>query len=410
MKTSIITVSNSEIISSEKNNCIKLIASQLYKNGFDVVLNQTLKCKSEVVANSFKEALNLSDCVVFICDNEFERSYMCKKIIADELQTKLVVNEYAKKNIEEFSRLSNTPIKKEDNSYFQLPEISRCIKNPKSAFQGFLIEKDGKYIFFLPLFYNELHHMFFTSVLPYILQKAKGKINTSYVFKIFGLKLGEMYLLLKDLIKNKHNIDIVCNEYLLEGEILVNVPSNSKKEIVDNIIQNLYSKILPYVYSDTDTSFAEKIEDILSITNKKLVFAEDFTAGKMINTFYETLPKAKELLVEGYFTPTNLSKMKILGVEQSVFKKSTIDNEEIAYQMALGALENSGADIVVSNTGDLENGELVFAIGSSEGIHIFNQKVEGSYEQKIATATNSILFQLIKKISKNDFHISRATI
>ena len=49
MKISLITSSNNEIISSEKNNSIKLIASQLYKNGFDVVLNQVIKCKAEVV-------------------------------------------------------------------------------------------------------------------------------------------------------------------------------------------------------------------------------------------------------------------------------------------------------------------------------------------------------------------------
>ena len=75
--------------------------------------------------------------------------------------------------------------------------------------------------------------------------------------------------------------------------------------------------------------------------------------------------------------------MKLLGVEREVFKKPVIDQEEIAYQMALGALENSGADIVVSNCGDLENGELTFAIGSHEGIHIFNQMGEGTTEQKI---------------------------
>ena len=410
MKISLITSSNNEIISSEKNDTIKLISSLLYKNGFDVVLNQVIKCKSEVVSNSFNKALELSDCVIFICDNEFEKSYMAKKIIADSMQTKLVVNNYAKKNIEEFSRVKNIPLKKEDSGFYQLPEIARCIKNPNSAFQGFLIEKDNKMVFFLPLFHTELHHMFFTSVLPYIIQKFKDKTNSSYVFKTFGLKINEMNLLLKDLIKNKHGIEIVCNEYLLNGEILVSVPNKVRQDIVTNLIQTLYSKILPYVYSDTDSSYPELIESILSITNKKIVFAEDFTAGKMVNTFYSSLPKAKNLLIEAYFTPTQNSKTKILGVEQNIFNKPTIDQEEIAYQMALGALENSGADIVVSNCGELESGEVIFAIGSSEGIHIYHQIVSGTYEQKIDMACNSIFFQLIKKIRQNDFHLGSTVI
>ena len=405
MKISLITSSNNEIISSEKNNSIKLIASQLYKNGFDVVLNQVIKCKAEVVSNSFNKALELSDCVIFICDNEFEKTYMCKKVVCDSMQTKLVINDYAKKNIEEFSRLKNVPLKKEDSGFFQLPEIARCIKNPNSAFQGFLIEKDSKIVFFLPLFHSELHHMFFTSVLPYIIQKYKDKTNSSYVFKTFGLKINEMNLLLKDLIKNKHGVEIVCNEYLLNGEILVSVPTKARYDVVTNLIQTLYSKILPYVYSDTDSSYPELIESILSITNKKLVFAEDFTAGKMVNTFYNVLPKAKDLLIEAYFAPTPNSKSRILGVDSNVFKKSTIDQEEVAYQMALGAMENSGADIVVSNCGELESGEVTFAIGSSEGIHIYHQVVSGTYEQKIDMACNAIFFQLIKKLKHNDFHL-----
>ena len=410
MNISIITVSNNEIISNEKNDSIKLISSQLYKNGFEVVSNQIIKSKSDIVSSSLKQALNISDGVIFISDNEFEKCYMCKKVICDELDTKLVINDFAKRNIEEFSKNQNIPLRKEDNSYCQLPEIARCIKNPNSVFQGFLLEKDNKVVFFLPLFYNELHHMFFASVLPYLLRKAGEKVNSSYVFKTFGIKNSELNLLLKDLIKNKHNIEVVCNEYLLGGEVIVNVPTNAKKDIVNNFIQTLYNKILPYIYSDTDLTYPELIKSFLAINNRKLVFAEDFTCGRLSSMFYEKLENPKDFLIEGYFTPTNQAKIKILGVDSKLYNNQTIDDEEIAYQMALGALENSGADIVVSNCGSLELGDLVFAIGSSEGIHIFRQKVSGTNEQKIVMATNAIFFKLIKKLKQNDFHLSQITV
>jgi len=410
MNISILTVSNSEIISSEKNNSIKLISSQLYKNGFEVVNNQIIKSKSDVVLSAFKQCLQTSDCVVFVADNEFEKCYMCKKIIADYFNTNLAINSYAKKNVEEYSKLQNVPLKKEDASFYQLPEIARCIKNPKGTFQGFLIESQEKLVFFLPIFHSELHYMFFTSVLPYILEKSKGKANTSYVFKTFGIKGSEMNLLLKDLIKNKHNYEVVCNEYLLNGEVLVSVPVNAKKEVVSNFIQSIYTKILPYVYSDSDLSMPELIKSFLAITHKKMTFAEDFTCGKMVNNFYEVLPDAKDFVTEGYFAPTNEAKIKLLGVDDKIFKKPKIDYEEIAYQMALGALENSGADIVIANCGDLATGEVVFAIGSQEGIHIYSDKVEGTYEQKITLATSAIFFKLIKKLKQNDFHLGQITV
>lgn len=405
MKVSIITVSNNEIISSEKNDSLKLISSQIYKNGLDVVLNQTVRNVSSIVSNAFKQALDLADCVIFVSDNDFEKSYMCKKIICDIMQTKLVINDYAKKNMEEYSK--KVPLKKEDATFSQLPEIARCIKNDLSAFQGFLIEREDKLVFFLPLNHLELHNMFFSSVLPYILSKAKGKTNTSYVFKTFGLKASEMALLLKDLIKNKHNIEVICNEYLLNGEVLVSIPVGLKQEIVTNFVSDLYSKILPYVYSDKDISMPELIHSILTINNRTIVFAEDFTAGNMCNLMFSNLPEAGEIIKEGYLVPSNEAKIKLLGVDSKNFKKDGYDYEEVAYQMSLGALENSGADIVISNCGDIKTGEVTFAIGTSEGVHIYHKNVEGSYAQKIKMATNAIFFQLIKKLKQNDFHLGQ---
>jgi len=289
----------------------------------------------------------------------------------------------------------------------QLPEMARCIKNPLGIFQGFLIEKDSKSLFFLPIAHQELHHMFFSSVLPFILQKPTTK---TYVFKTYGLKYNEMQLMLKDLIKNKHGIDVVCNEYLLNGEILISVPSKVKENIYQNFISGIYSKILPYIYSDTDCMLTELIYNQLSVRREKLVFAEDFTCGKMANLFCETIENARDVLIEGYVALTSNAKEKLLGVDREVFRKPKIDLGEVAYQMALGALENSGADVVVANCGDLQTGEVVFALGNVDGIHIFTEKVSGTKEQKIAMATNAIFFRLSKKIKQNDFHLLQTTV
>lgn len=407
MKVGIITVSNSEIISSEKNDSIKLICSQLYKNGFDVVSNQTLKLESQVVTSALNQTKQVADCIIFISDTEFEKSYVCKKMICDCFKTKLANSAFAKKNIDDFSRVQNIPLRKEDATYYQLPEIARCIKNPLGVFQGFLLESENKTLFFLPLTHNELHHMFFSSVLPYIMQKPSC---STYVFKTFGLKYNEMVLMLKDFIKNKHNISVVCNEYLLNGEILLSVPTSVKNGVAENFIASVYSKILPYIYSDADKNLPEMVFDLLSVTKKKIVFAEDFTAGKMATSFFEGLSNASDVLLESYVVPNNNSKIKVLGVESNVFKKSVLDMGEVAYQMALGALENSGADIVVSNCGDLNAGEITFAIGNDEGIHIYTEKVFGSLEQKIAMAASVIFFKLVKKIKQNDFHLGQTTV
>ncbi len=290
-----------------------------------------------------------------------------------------------------------------------MPESARTIKNPFSPFQGCLCEKNGKAVFLLPLRHDELHHMFFSSVLPYIL-KSVGNDSSTFVLKTFGLKSGEMQLLLKDFIKNKLNIEVVCGEYLLSGEIIINIPKSTRKDYADNFVKSVFEKVLPYVYADKDESLSEYIFSFLSLHKERIAFAEDFTAGNMSATLFENLEEAQNILQESYVTISNESKIKVLGVEKEIFNRASLDFGEIAYQMAMGVLENSSADVVVANCGDVKSGDLTFAIGNRDGLHIFTKKVSGNKKQKIIMATNAIFFELIKKLKQNDFAFGKTVL
>lgn len=402
MKISIIVASNSEVIVKNKNEILNLICSQSYKNGLDVVCKFVLKMEPETIVKTLKICREISDQIIFMCDTNFEKCYVCKKIICDEFSTTLVNNEFAKKNIEEYLRKINIPMKKEDQTFFQLPKNSRCIKNPLGVFQGFLLENNNQNLFFLPLDYNDLYHMFFSSVLPFILQK-KDNTTCTYIFKTFGIRYNEMTSLLRENIKNKYNIQILCSEYLLEGEVFVLVPQKSQK-YADNIIGNVYTKLLPYIYSDSDATLSEVISEFLCVRNKNIVFAEDYTCGKLCNMFCNKLSD-KNILSQGFIVPDEKSKINILGVPEKIFNKPNIDLGEVAYQMALGALEVSQADFTVATFKGSNLNEFVFAIGSNEGIHVYSEKLFGGNEQKIDLACNIVLFKLLKKLKKESFNL-----
>ena len=155
MKISIIAVSNSELVSNEKNDTMSLISSSLHKNGQEVISSQMVSANSAIVSASLFSFVEKSDCVLLLCENEFEKLYMCKKLLCELFDCKMANSSFAKFNIDEYSRLLNVPLKKEDGAYAQMPEISRTIKNPFSPFQGCLCEKNGKIVFLLPLKHDE---------------------------------------------------------------------------------------------------------------------------------------------------------------------------------------------------------------------------------------------------------------
>lgn len=403
MKISVILTSNSEVVSNSKNEILNLICSQAYKNGLDVVCKFVVKNEPDIIIKTLKFCREASDFILFLSDTNFEKSYICKKIICDEFSTQLVNNAFAQKNIEEYLKMVNIPIKKEDQTFMQIPQDARCIKNPLGVFQGFLLERDNIMLFFLPFESNELHHMFFSSVLPFILQK-KDTTTCTYVFKTFGIKYNEMTSLLRDSIKNKFNIQVLCCEYLLDGEVFVFVPATAKNN-ADDVIGSIYTKLLPYIYSDMDISLSETIGELLRLRHQKIVFAEDFTCGNLTSMFYEQANNYREVVSQAFVVPDNKSKTNIFGIPEKVFSGVHIDLGEVAYQMALGALEVSQADITVSTYGDIKTGQLVFALGTQEGIHVYTDKVYGSLKQKAIMACNIVLFKLFKKLKKDDFNL-----
>lgn len=406
MKICVIALSNGEIISNRKNNSINTLCAELYKNGQEVVSLELLKPNASNLSSSIKKAFEIGDTVLLLCENEAERAYMAKRVVCEVFNCQMVDSLFAKKNMEDYASQINVPLLKEEYSFSQMPQVARTIKNPNGVFQGCLCESGGKTLFMLPLATKEMEHMFYQSVMPYILQ-SRGDGSSTYVLKTFGITTHELQATLREQIKNKHNIEVVCNEYLKSGEVILHVPKSMRKDLVDEFIQTVYAKILPYVYADTDESMPEKILEYCNLHKLTLCFAEDFTCGNLSAKMFKYGAQSKDVLQNCVVVPSTLDKKKVLGVNENLFNKVTVDFGEIAYQMAVGAVENFGAGVAISCTGDVEEGILAFAIGNNDGIHVYSQSLEGTREQKIELATNTIFFELIKKLKQNDFHLGQ---
>ena len=408
MKVSILSISNNELVALNKNYTIPLITSNLYKNGFDLVGNNLVSSNYENLLKNLELTMSQCDCILCLVENEPDISFVAKKAVCEIFSEELGVNTYAKNNIKKYYDEKNIPIPKEISSYQHMPTNARCITNTIGAFQGFLLNKNQKTIFFMPLHAEELNSMFFKSVLPYLLERSTNTTKT-YVFKTFGLSKQELNSILKDQIKNKNKIQIICNEKLLDAEILINCPITLKQEIVEKFISLVFNKINHYLYAETDTTMYERAYDLLKLNNLTLSIAEDITAGNFSSRFFRANKDSNNILIESYITPTSISKTKILGVDKDVLGE-TPDFEEIAYEMALGALENSGSDFVVSTTGNIESGKCYIGIGNTSGIHVFSETVSGDLNQKIEKITSYTFFHLIKKLKQNDFHLSKTNV
>lgn len=84
--------------------------------------------------------------------------------------------------------------------------------------------------------------------------------------------------------------------------------------------------------------------------NLCLTTAESCTAGLIAATLAD-IPGAGALLDCAYVVYSEESKQQCLGVTPDTLERFNLTSEEVAREMAVGALKNSRANVAISNTG-----------------------------------------------------------
>ncbi|MFK7835635.1 MAG: CinA family protein [Sulfitobacter sp.] len=95
------------------------------------------------------------------------------------------------------------------------------------------------------------------------------------------------------------------------------------------------------------------VETLLALCIQKgimLSCAESCTGG-MVAAALTDLPGSSAMMERGFVTYTNAAKTEMLGVKPATLDSFGAVSEEVAREMALGALSRSGAQIAVSITG-----------------------------------------------------------
>ena len=87
-----------------------------------------------------------------------------------------------------------------------------------------------------------------------------------------------------------------------------------------------------------------------SLKKTVLASAESCTGG-MLSTALTDIPGSSTVFECGFVTYSNLSKTRVLGVREETLKTFGAVSEEVAAEMAIGALYNSKANLAISITG-----------------------------------------------------------
>lgn len=97
-------------------------------------------------------------------------------------------------------------------------------------------------------------------------------------------------------------------------------------------------------------NLAQEIIEKASRSGKMIATAESCTGG-MVSAALTDIPGSSAVVERGFVTYTNVAKIEMLGVKQGTLEAHGAVSEEVAAEMAQGALNASHAQIAVSITG-----------------------------------------------------------
>ena len=97
-------------------------------------------------------------------------------------------------------------------------------------------------------------------------------------------------------------------------------------------------------------NIAKEIINLANLNKAVIASAESCTGG-MLSSAITEIPGSSVIFECGFVTYSNISKMELLSVKENTLNFYGAVSEEVAGEMAIGAINNSKANLAISITG-----------------------------------------------------------
>ena len=151
---------------------------------------------------------------------------------------------------------------------------------------------------------------------------------------------------------------------------------------------------------------AKKISELLISKNMSIAVAESCTGGSLSSSL-SSIPGASTYFNCGFITYSNQSKVNMLGVDPKTIELFGAVSEKVAYEMAMGAGQNSQSDLAVSVTGiagpsggtpEKPVGSVCFGFFIDGNVETTTQFFTGVRSEIVSESINFALTELTLKI------------
>lgn len=352
MKTcEIISVGTELLLGDILNTDAQFLSQELAKLGLSVLHQSTVGDNHDRLFELLEQAAKRSDIIILSGGLGPTPDDITKEVACEFFEKELVLHEESLKRMSAYFTAKGLVMPESNKKQAMLPADCVVFENNNGTAPGLGMEKNGTHILLLPGPPRELKPMFFESAVPY-LKRFSDKVIISHNIRTFGIGESAMSETVADLLDSSNP---TVAPYAKDGEALLRVTALGDNEaeaekICVPMIEEIKEKLSDYIYGIDCSCIEEAVVPMLIEKNLKLATAESCTGG-LIGKRITNVSGASKVFDCGIISYSNEIKHRVLGVSEEALEKYGAVSEEVAKQMAIGALRISGADIAVSVTG-----------------------------------------------------------
>ena len=352
MVAEIISVGTEILLGNIVNTNAAYIAEKCAYIGISNYYQVTVGDNADRLRESIELAKSRSDIIFLTGGLGPTEDDLTKETCAKVFNKELILDETAKQNIIDI--FEKRGLRLTDNNWKQamVPKDSIIMYNDNGTAPGIIMEDNGKIAVLLPGPPHEMMPMFEKDVIPYFVSKETDVIYSRMV-KMVGVSESNIDEDIKDLIEMKNP---TVATYAKTGEVHIRVTAKAENEetakaLAKPVVKQIKEKYEKNVYStNAEETLEEAVVLQLSKSNYTITTAESCTGG-LISATIVNVAGSSEVFKQGYVTYSNKAKKNILDVKKSSLEKYGAVSEQVAKEMAKGALKAAKADVSVAVTG-----------------------------------------------------------
>jgi nicotinamide-nucleotide amidase len=351
MRIEVINTGTELLLGNTVNTHGAWFGRELFKLGLRVA-RQTTVPDGAAIREAIEEAIGRSDAIIVTGGLGPTSDDLTREITAELLGLELITDEAALRSLEGFFAHRGKPMAQANLKQALVPVGADVLPNPNGTAPGVYVPPrlNGQAncaIFLLPGPPRELYPMFHHEVAPRL--KAMAAIDEAYgscELKFTGIGESDFHQGIDAQLASISNLEFGYCAHIGEVDLRLIGPP----EALASGSAIALEKFGSFLISDDGSSLEATVVRALKERGLTLATAESCTGG-LIAYRITNVPGASAVFGHGFVTYANGAKSSLLNVSPDDLSTHGAVSEVVAKQMAVGALQASGADIAVAVTG-----------------------------------------------------------